>query len=171
MPSESLFTKCKSCGKTISKIAQKCPDCGKKVKKISAIQWVGIIFGALIVIGAINSSSKPKPQEEAESPATIKKKVSNEVSLEYTWKKKSLGAIMEADLLIKNNSVADIKDIEIQCNHFAKSETKIDSNNRTIYEIIKAKSESRYLKFNMGFIHDQANSSSCFIKDFSIVSQ
>ena len=63
----------------------------------------------------------------------------------------------------------DIKDIVIKCDHYSKSETKIDSNTREIYEIFKANSQKHYPDFNMGFMHSQVNSSSCYIKDFKLV--
>jgi hypothetical protein len=55
MGSESLFTKCKTCGKEISKTARACPQCGAKQKKLSFIHWVGIVFGGLLIIGIINA--------------------------------------------------------------------------------------------------------------------
>jgi hypothetical protein len=170
MPSDSLFIKCKSCGKSVSKSALKCPDCGKILNKLSAVHWVGIALVGLFVIGIINSPDKPKEQEkEIPSPQSIKKQIMNQVNLEYKWKKEGFGNIMEADLFIKNNSAYDIKDIQIQCDHFAKSGTKIDSNNRPIYEIIGKSSSKNYLNFNMGFMNQQVNTSSCYIKDFSLV--
>ena len=41
MKSESLYVKCKSCGKDISKSASACPHCGAKQKKLKVIHWVG----------------------------------------------------------------------------------------------------------------------------------
>ena len=124
MNSESLFTKCGSCSKDVSKSAKVCPN---------------------------------------------KETALNEIALKYSWSKEGFGSIMEADLFIKNNSDYDVKDIEVECNHYAKSGTKIDSNNRTIYEIIKSKSSKKYPNYNMGFIHEQAYTSTCFIKNIGLV--
>jgi len=55
MGSESLFTKCKTCGKDISKSAKACPNCGKRQNKLSAIHWLGIIFIILIGVGIFTS--------------------------------------------------------------------------------------------------------------------
>ena len=170
MPSESLFTTCSHCGKQVSKSARKCPGCGKLVKKLSVIHWIGIILGGLLLIGIINSPNDvPRKESVAPSPRNIKSEIARKLELDFSWRKEGFGSIMEADLKIINNSDEDIKDIEIQCSHYAKSGTKIDSNTRTIYEVIKANSKRSFDNFNMGFIHYQANSSSCYINDFSLV--
>lgn len=69
MSSESLFTKCKTCGKDISKSAKACPQCGASQKKLTIIHWIGIGFLGLIVIGILNSPEKQslstKPNAEA----------------------------------------------------------------------------------------------------------
>ncbi len=172
MPSESLFINCKNCGKSVPKSTIKCPSCGKIVKKLSAIHWVFIIIGGLIVLGIINSPEKPAENKiHVTSPQEIKNSIKDSLKLEYSWKKEGFGTVMEADLKIMNNSQSDVKDIEIQCDHYSKSETKIDSNNRTIYEIFKASSARSFPNYNMGFIHEQAVSSSCYIKNFSLVNQ
>lgn len=48
---------------------------------------------------------------------------------------------MDVDFIITNNSDYDIKDIDIRCDHFAKSGTRIDSNKRTIYDIFSVNSK------------------------------
>ena len=75
---------------------------------------------------------------------------------------------MLADFVIRNNGPQSIKDVEIRCTHSANSGTAIDSNTRTIYEIVKPHAVKRVLKFSMGFISDQATSSSCVITDFTL---
>ena len=59
MGSKGLFTQCKTCNKEIAVSAKSCPHCGAK-KKLSALQWVGISFAVLIVIGMFNN-----PDEQA----------------------------------------------------------------------------------------------------------
>ncbi len=68
MGSESMFTKCKTCGKDISKSAKACPQCGAKQKKLSVIHWIGIGFLGLIIIGIINS---PKNKTQSTEPNAI----------------------------------------------------------------------------------------------------
>jgi len=163
MSCESLFTQCKNCNKSVSKSEMKCPDCGKRIKKLSVIHWVGICFLAFIFIGVINSPKK----EETHLKVVEKITLEENMILEYSWTKEAFGSVMEVDFIIANNNEVDVKDIQIECNHFANSGTEIDSNNRTIYEIVKKGSKRRYSNFNMGFMHSQAVKSSCFVKKVS----
>ena len=75
MGSDSLFTKCKTCGKEISKSAKACPQCGAKQKKLSVVHWIGIAFLGLIIIGVANSpDDKTSPNESSSSTSTSKTK-------------------------------------------------------------------------------------------------
>lgn len=159
MNSESLFVQCKGCNKIFSKSLSKCPDCGKRRKKLNVIHWIGICFVGFVLIGAMKS-----PSEKNNKSEPIKNvRLEDNMRLQYAWTKEGFGSVMEADFVISNNNDVDIKDVKIQCDHFAKSGTKIDSNSRTIYEVVKQKSKRVYPGFNMGFIHSQAVKSSCFI--------
>jgi len=121
------------------------------------------------LIGIINSpNDAPRKESIPISQQNTTSDIASKLELDFSWRKEGFGSIMEADFTIVNNSEEDIKDIEIQCNHYAKSGTKIDSNSRTIYEVIKANSKRSFKNFNMGFMHDQANSSYCHINDFSL---
>ncbi|MGA3318650.1 MAG: hypothetical protein ABSC64_19715 [Candidatus Korobacteraceae bacterium] len=71
--------------------------------------------------------------------------------------------IMIASFTIKNPTGLAFKDFEITCQHFSPSGTNIDSNTRTIYEVVKANSTKRIRNFNMGFVNSQTVSSSCGI--------
>ena len=161
--------KCKECGTEISKKAKECPKCGAPAKKkTSLFTWIVTIFIGLWFIGYLANpdSSTSSLTSNAPSPKEIARK---NIKLDFSWTTEGFGNIMEANFTVHNNSKYDIKDIEISCTHFAKSGTKIDSNDRTIYEIVKKKSTKKFPKFNMGFIHSQANSSSCQIKDFVVI--
>ena len=54
------------------------------------------------------------------------------------------------------------------CTHSAPSGTEIDSNTRTIYELVPAGSKKVVKDFNMGFIHSQAASTYCQIVDYAV---
>jgi hypothetical protein len=86
-----------------------------------------------------------------------------------SFKPRREGLLMTADFTIKNDSSIDIRDITVTCTHYAKNGTKIDSNTRTIYDIIKAGKSKNFRKFIMGFIHSKANSSYCEITNLKIV--
>ena len=76
---------------------------------------------------------------------------------------------MTASFVIENTSASDIKDIEITCHHYAPSGTEIDSNTRTIYEIIPARHRLAVRNFNMGFIHSQVQHSEATITDYTVM--
>jgi hypothetical protein len=65
--SEDLFTKCKTCGKKVSKTAKSCPHCGEKLKKLSIVHWAGIILLSLFVIGVINAPDENKQPSSSEA--------------------------------------------------------------------------------------------------------
>lgn len=71
MGSESLFTKCKTCGNGISKSAKVCPQCGSKQKKLSVVHWIGTVFLGLILIGVINSPDNKATSNDSNSNTAI----------------------------------------------------------------------------------------------------
>ncbi|WP_018389163.1 hypothetical protein [Ancylobacter sp. FA202] len=80
-----------------------------------------------------------------------------------SWSKEAFGSVMMVDVTLGNTAPIDIKDIELTCRHFAESGTRIDSSSRVIYQVVKANGSRRVNDFNMGFIHNQATSTSCEI--------
>jgi hypothetical protein len=105
------------------------------------------------------STPAESPYETALREVDIKK---------MDWHTGGFDSIMMADFTIENPTAYTIKDIEITCTHYAASGTRIDSNTRTIYEIIPPKKTRTFKRFNMGFIHSQAQSSSCKIVDLKV---
>lgn len=174
MSSDSLFKNCKKCGKTISISLAACPHCGEKQKKLTILKWFGIVFFFFIIVSVFNkpnnsntTTSSLENQKNFED--SLKDGVKKSLILDYTWHKEGFSNIMSADFTISNNSEYKIKDIEINCNHYGESGTRIDSNERKIYEIIDAKAKKSYFNFNMGFIHDQVSTTNCSIKDFAVI--
>jgi 5-keto 4-deoxyuronate isomerase len=85
------------------------------------------------------------------------------------WYKGGFENIMLADFVFKNDNDFPVKDLTVECIHSAPSGTQIDQNTRTIYEVIPAHGTKSIQKFNMGFIHSQAERSSCHIKDYQLM--
>jgi hypothetical protein len=75
---------------------------------------------------------------------------------------------MIADFEVHNPSNYAVKDIEVTCTHFGKSGTQIDSNRRTIYEVVPANERKIVKDFNMGFIHSQTFETSCKVTDLEL---
>jgi hypothetical protein len=112
-------------------------------------------------------SSQTKSTYKSTEPS-IKDGIKPLITAKITkWYKGGFDNVMIADILIENQSNHDIKDIKVTCTHFAKSGTIIDSNTRTIYDVVKAKSKKKFRKFNMGLIHSQAERSAVEIEDFN----
>lgn len=154
--------KCKGCGKEISKKAKVCPECGEPApKKTALVTWLVLIMFILI---AVNYPDKPIAAEKSQ-----KEIAKDLVKMDkYEWTTVGFNNVLEANFIVKNDSEFVIKDIEITCTHYAKSGTKIDSNKRTIYDTVNAKSSKAFDKFNMGFIRNQVEKSGCRITDFKI---
>jgi hypothetical protein len=162
---------CKECQKQISTDAKVCPNCGKAIRSSSS-SGSGCLLAILILIliGAVGSVVQHQSEHGTASSPTVNPKTPalSQLKFDYRWRKGGFGSVMEADFTLKNNSDHDIKDFEITCEHFAKSGTLIDSNKRTVYDVVKAHATRKFSNFNMGFIHSQADTSSCSVTDLSI---
>ena len=174
------LVKCSECGHDVSTAASHCPSCGAvrdepaaRPKQSVGWWWARILLVAYLAytlftivthfhrVGEVMSTSDTAHQ----SGHDPKRDALAELTLDFTWGKSAFGNVMEANFTITNKGAADLKDFEITCTHFAKSGTEIDSNKRTIYDVVKAGQTRRFPNFNMGFIHDQANTSTCRITD------
>jgi hypothetical protein len=125
---------------------------------------IGIVGGLGLAI--LNVAGSSTTQQSAASAAYSSLPERLPLHLRFDWTKGGFGAVMMADFTITNNSNVDVKDIEITCTHRANSGTVIDSNKRTIYERVSAGRYRIVRNFNMGFIHGQAQKSSCEITDY-----
>lgn len=169
---------CRSCGTSISKNAVSCPSCGAAPKKkTSVFTWFVVILGGLWFIGYLgsnsnsntgqsSSSASSSPPAPSVSPLAAAK--ASTVLVDFDWGKFAGGSLMKADFTIRNGGAVAVKDIEITCQHSGASGTRIDSNKRTIYEVIQPGKTRTFKDFDMGFIHSQAVSSGCSITDLKI---
>ncbi|ENX60732.1 conserved hypothetical protein [Acinetobacter proteolyticus] len=163
---------CKECGVQVSTQAKACPSCGAKVKKpTSVLTWIILglvvfgVFGAMLG-GGNGSNGNTASTAPALSP---KEQALQDLEFKFDWSKGGFGNIMMIDMTIKNNGTKDIKDFTVECDHSSNSGTKIDSNKRVVYEVVKAGETKKMKEFNMGFIHSQAASSSCGITDIVVM--
>ncbi len=142
------------------------PSKANTARAKSSAGFLGILV-LIIVIGIIwnnKTSSSPSDAKTSEA-ADAKQLLLKQVKLEYTWSKGEFGTFMTANFTIKNPTGIAFKDVEITCKHRAPSGTEIDSNTRTIYEVVGANSTKKIRSFDMGLIHSQATTSSCGITD------
>jgi len=111
------------------------------------------------------NSSTPTPAE----PDNSVKSVLPQVALDLSWKRGGFETVMLADFTVNNGSDYSIKDFEITCKHYANSGTFIDSNRKTVYDIVPAHSTKKFSDFSMGFINSQVATSSCGITDLVVM--
>lgn len=176
VPAQKGMIPCRGCGVAISKHAKNCPHCGAVPKKrTSVVTWIVAVLAVLWLIGymsslsrapstsATTSTSTPAPTR---SPLAMAKDATKLV--DYSWSTSAGGALMKADFVIKNEGAVAVKDLEIECTHFAPSGTRIDSNTRTIFEVVGPGQTRTFKNFDMGFIHSQASKTSCVISDLKI---
>jgi zinc-ribbon domain len=171
---------CSECGKRISDEAASCPNCGKPqslkdsvpVRHTSgAVKLLAVILVivGLYYAGRVSDLYRQASGDSADSsPPDPKIGVLARTALSYKPYKDDSGIGLDVRFTIKNDSDQDIKDVQIVCDDFAKSGTKIDDNKRTIYEIVKAHTTRRFPRFDMGFVDSQTASTSCRITDLSI---
>ena len=135
---------------------------------IGVVGWVLIFLVILVMAGIVYTSQSgtahtdnPVSAHAAPAPPDPNVTVMADTKVaSYCYS----GSVLLCDFTVSNNnSDFFIKDIEITCKAFGKSGTEIDSNKRTIYDKVESNSKKRFPKFNMGFVHSQAVSSSCWI--------
>jgi hypothetical protein len=178
---------CRDCGKSMTADMRYCGGCGAdNVSPAAASKPVapaplqappkkqssGKLFVAalvLIIFIGIISSNKSTPTtsstDSEPAPVDVKELLLKQVRLQYSWTKEGFGSFMTANFTVTNPTGIAFKDFEITCKHTAPSGTEIDSNVRTIYEVVVANSTWKKQNFDMGFIHSQAQKSSCSITD------
>jgi len=169
------MAKCRECGTEVSDAAKVCPKCGvsKPVKKTSlAVKILAGVFGIAILSNIISSVSGESPTEPSSAAPALspKQKALSNVKLEdWDWKKGGFDSVMMLNAKIKNDGDRDVKDIQIECIHSSNSGTRIDSNKKVVYELVKAGQTVTIKNFSMGFIHNQATSTSCLVRDLVLL--
>jgi hypothetical protein len=111
----------------------------------------------------------PPPRSKPEIRKVLLQTQPLNLWLETTSGRKEAFGTMVADFIVHNPTEYRFKDFEITCTHAAPSGTVIDSNTRTIYEIVEPRSIKRAPNVDMGFIHSQAVRSVCKITDLVVL--
>ncbi len=170
------MAKCRECATEVSDEAKSCPKCGisKPVKKTSMlVKILAGLFGLAIlsnIIGGMNGGSSSQSSGTEAAKIDPKTEALSAVKLDkWDWHKGGFDSIMMLNATIKNDGSREVKDIEIECTHSSNSGTRIDSNKKVIYELVKAGKSVRIKDFSMGFIHGQAASTNCQITDLVLL--
>jgi hypothetical protein len=84
-----------------------------------------------------------------------------------SWEKDGFGTIMIASFTIHNDNTVPVKDVKITCSSSGFSDTTIDTNTCTVYDVIGPRSFGQISKMNMGFIRGEVADTKCKVVDFS----
>jgi RNA polymerase subunit RPABC4/transcription elongation factor Spt4 len=173
---------CKDCGTPVSSSAKSCPKCGAPLKGRGLIsnvaRWFVIVFVIFplaigLFLGVYHSQtgeSLGSPGSAApQAPDPYTTAVANLDLKNLTWRTTGFGSVMEVSVTLVNKGKQNVKDVELTCDHYSNSGTKIDSNKRIIYEIVPAGKSKAIRNFNMGFIHSQAAKTSCAVTHLSLM--
>ncbi len=136
--------------------------CGKAAIVIFIILLIiSLLIGGCFLAGLYGVG---KVAQQVEETRTEKARIASALVIDdFQWEKDGFGSVMTASFKITNTGTVPLKDITIECRHTAPSGTQIDSNTRTIYEIIQPGETKAFTAFNMGFVHSQVTSSTAVI--------
>jgi len=112
-----------------------------------------------------NVESRPKSL----SPPSYSEVLSQLRVTGFSFRKELFGTFMKVNFVIHNDSSIPVKDVVVTCSHSANSGTIIDSNTRTVYEIVGSRSYVSIVNMDMGLINSKAVDSSCKITAFKRV--
>ncbi|MCK1542008.1 hypothetical protein IVB12_08500 [Bradyrhizobium sp. 179] len=113
------------------------------------------------------TTGQPTQATAAASPPTYSDVLGKLKIDSVTWEKEGFGTIMKASFVIRNYSTVDVKDVVVTCRHSGNSGTYIDSNTRTIFEVVPHNSYQAVIDLNMGFIHSAVVRSACAVQGYS----
>lgn len=85
------------------------------------------------------------------------------------WEKVGFDNVAQISAFIVNASDHDVKDVQITCDYYSNSGTKIDKNEKTIFEVVPARQFLVIDKFNIGLINSQATKSKCFVSNLVVL--
>ena len=149
-------------------------DRGKKVALRSTMSFAILVVVAVAkgpsnaapataqAVTATQAYVEPKPESLSKSQILANFRVNA-----FSWQKAGFGAIMIARFTIHNDNPMPLKDIEVTCSSSGPSGSVIDTNSRTVYDIVNQKSFLQIDDLNMGFVRTEAVDSKCRVTGFS----
>jgi hypothetical protein len=133
-------------------------------KQVKQHKWLAIgilVFGVLVALRSLDTPNSFIAPVSSPTSTPNDDGLSNLMLTGTKWYKAGFDSIMKATFQIYNHNEFAVKDITVRCTYFANSGTQIDSNTKTIYEVVPAKSAKSISDFSMGFINSQVASASC----------
>ena len=161
------MTKCSECGNDVSSNAAACPKCGAKPKKKSTLLKIILATFVLAVFLSLGKNKNTQLAPAAGEPAMAKSSTDlNDLNMDFEFAKSGFGSVEMINGTITNAGPTNVKDVKIECEGYAASGTKIDTNKRTLYQAVEAGKTLKFKDFNMGFINSQVKKTSCSIVGF-----
>jgi hypothetical protein len=147
------------------------------------INILGLIVAGAIVGGVVascenqsKSVAKAQPKTKVHVAKVQPTAQASKVKVEpvelvdgWGWRYEHDMFLKVSSVTVKNNTNEDIKDFEIVCNSFAESGTRIDSNKREQFKIIKAGQSLNLGTVDMGFLRNQVKQVGCYIGNYKKV--
>jgi hypothetical protein len=131
---------------------------------------VAVLIGIGMLVDKTGTSTDRAGATSGPSASQMKRQALGLVKInEWSWDTHGFGNVMMANFTFENRNAFSVKDIEVTCTHIANSGTKIDSNTRTIYEIIPGNGLRSVRDFNMGFVNSQAAKSRCEVTNLVVL--
>lgn len=129
---------------------------------------LGAIFVSFVFVSAVRMPSR-QARAAFDMPAAVPSEGAGlaDINLQLIRANKTgFGNVLEATFSISNRNRYPVKDLTVTCHHAANSGSVIDSNTRTIYELIPANGSTYVNDFNMGFVNTQSVRTLCEVTGF-----
>lgn len=132
---------------------------------MKVLLWIVAIFVLLVAAGNIYKGANSSTAVAlGSSPTVIPDLPSQHLTLaKSSWRKGGFNSVAFGTFAVKNDNAVPVKDIEIACDFFGKSGTRINSGDATIYDTAPPKKTKTFPEVSLGFIDQQVTSMSCDI--------
>ncbi len=107
-------------------------------------------------------SAQPSPRRT--SDAEIQKMLE---IVKYQAHKSSSGLVLLVDITLQNIGDYNIKDIELTCDGYSKTGTKIDKNEGVIYELIPIGKTKSVKQQSIGLVNSSVQKTNCYLRGWS----
>jgi hypothetical protein len=152
---------------------------GKKVALSSMASFAVLLYIAVArgpVASATSSSETGTQAVASTTQAYVQPKVENLSKSQmlanfrirsFAWQKDGFGTVMTATFVLHNDNPMPVKDIEVTCSSSGPSGSIIDTNSRTVFDVVREKSFVQVDKINMGFVRGEVVDTKCQVTGFS----
>lgn len=129
--------------------------------------WEDIIALAPHNSAYIRQRSEIRSEVDALAPFRVRPEL-GALIINSKGRREGFGNVLVMDMTVRNRSLSNLKDFVIVCEAMGASGTVISTAKRTLFEVVKARSEKSFKDINMGFIDPQSKKSNCEIEYASV---